>query len=129
MTSLHRRGITLVELNIAIGITGVVMAAGIACLSLLKAPSQPPSEPASIDHVCDSLRRDLCQGGLCDPDVLTAGTARWQMVNGRLSRNGLPLLPLRDITWHADGKTVIVELRPIGQPSRTLHVTAVQADP
>jgi prepilin-type N-terminal cleavage/methylation domain-containing protein len=124
-----RRGATMIELSAAMIIIALVMAVGVAGLSLLKAPAVAPSEPIAIDRACDHLRRDLAAGGRVDGGALLAGAVRWDLVGGELRRDGLCQLRVRSAGWRRDGRCTIVDLAPIGQPMRTVRVTVPDASP
>jgi len=114
-----RRGFTLLELLLSVSMVGVVLDIGITATGTLLRLSHDAGQPAlRVDLACDALRRDLGAGGHIQGSDLLAGTIRWHVAGGALTRDGVERLRVSGVSWQESGREVIVRIRPVGFAER-----------
>jgi len=114
-----RRGFTLIELLLSVSMMAVVLDIGITATGTMLRLSHAAAQPAlRVDLACDALRRDLSAGGRIQGADLLAGKVRWHLAGAALLRDGVERLRVQGVTWQAQGREIIVRIRPVGFSER-----------
>ncbi len=125
--SRHRAGLTLMECLVYISLLGIVGEMSIDLMARIR--PEPAGLGASVDLACERLRRDLRDGATTSGDILLAGAARWQVVEGRLRRDDVAGAAVKSVTWQHQDHRWVVTVTPLRGATRTIAVTAPTVTP
>lgn len=116
-----RRGYSLIEVAVQIGVVGMVLGLGHTLLvGLLKDARPPATAPLLTDLACDRLRRDLSGGAQASHDALIVGGHRWT-ADGH--RDDAEVPGVRALAWRQDGATWLITVTPVSGVARVVAVT------